>query len=74
MPELLYCLGYYIFRPKGNNDKAKTPAPVKVNRHVFVKDDLLEFPITEVGGTAEMKFRLCNDTSEVQKVSNGSLY
>ena len=67
-------MGYYIFRPKNNIDKIKTPAPVKPNRYVFVKDDLLEFPITEVGGTAEMKFRLCNDTSEVQKVSKGSLF
>jgi len=44
--------------------KAVTP----LRRAVFVKEDVLEFPVTEVGSTTEMKYRVCNDTDEMQRV------
>eukprot|EP00794_Sanderia_malayensis_P019054 gene19054-20968_t len=40
----------------------------KRNRGIFLKDETLNFKPTLKGETAEMQFRLCNDTLELQKV------
>ena len=37
--------------------------------NIFLKDDAVEFPSTKVGKTKEMKFRLCNDGTEVTRVN-----
>uniref|UniRef100_A0A7M5XCG3 Cep192-like domain-containing protein n=2 Tax=Clytia hemisphaerica TaxID=252671 RepID=A0A7M5XCG3_9CNID len=36
--------------------------------NIFLKDDVVEFPATKVGKTKEMKFRLCNDGTEVTRI------
>lgn len=62
-----------LMDPKRNNERYESyePPDKKMDAkkgHVFIKDDCLKFPATKVGERSELKFRLCNDSSEVQKV------
>lgn len=67
----------FFFRNQASTEVKQTSnntvSPPISNRsgHVFVKDDVLNFNPTKVGSTTELKFRLCNDSNEIQKVKKG---
>ena len=57
-----------------NAHPSQTTTQVERLGNVFIKDDVLDFPDTEIGKTSEIKFRLCNDGSEVKRVRRVFMY
>ena len=55
---------------KQQKQQQQQTSPVERLGNVFIKDDVLDFPDTEIGKSKEIKFRLCNDGAEVKRVSD----